>query len=271
MPRSRRQRPRGEIQWSEDTSGRRCRQNVKPMIYLYAITQDLELDELSGLSGLGTAPLDAATVEGLTAVFNEVSSDAVRLGEATMWRHERVIESLMQRHPVLPVRFGTTFSNSGALSAALDDRRAALWASLQKVAGKVELGVRAIREGSREDDPGAIETIPVTGRDYILNRVREHRRREAGAAEARRTLEPLHHELERLSSDARVRWSVSPETLLAAAYLVREDRVENFRTAVERAEKERRDVRIFCTGPWPPYNFVDFQADGGGGALDGLA
>jgi hypothetical protein len=241
------------------------------MIYLYAITHDLEPDELGGLSGLGTAPLDAATVGGLTAVFNEVMSDVVRLDEATMWRHERVIEALMQRHPVLPVRFGTTFSNPATLSAALDDRSAALRASLQKVAGKVELGVRAIREGSPEDDPVAIETTPTTGRDYILNRVREHRRRAEGAAKARRALEPLHNELERLSSDARARWAVSPETLLAAAYLVDEGRVEDFRTAVDRAEKERRDVRIFCTGPWPPYNFVDFQADGGGGALGALS
>jgi Gas vesicle synthesis protein GvpL/GvpF len=237
------------------------------MIYLYAITQDLELDELGGLSGLGTAPLDAATVEGLTAVFNEVSSDVVRVDETTLWRHERVIEALMQRRPVLPVRFGTTFSDPGALSTALTDRRPALKASLEQVAGKVELGVRAIREGAHDDDPAASEATPATGRDYILNRVREHRRREAGAAEARRTLEPLHHELERLSTDARTRWSVSPETLLAAAYLVDEDRVEDFRSAVDRAEKKTRDVRIFCTGPWPPYNFVDFQADGGGGAL----
>jgi hypothetical protein len=241
------------------------------MIYLYAITHDLELDELSGLSGLGTAPLDAAAVEGLTAVFNEVSSDVVRLDETTMWRHERVIEALMERHPVLPVRFGTTFSDPEALSVALADRRSALGASLEKVAGKVELGVRAIREGSPEDDPGTIETTPTTGRDYILNRVREHRLREAGAAEARRTLQPLHHELERLSSDVRARWSVSPDTLLAAAYLVDEDRVEDFRMAVDRAGKERRDVRIFCTGPWPPYNFVDFKADGGGGTLGTLS
>jgi gas vesicle protein GvpL/GvpF len=241
------------------------------MIYLYAITHDLELDELGGLSGLGTAPLEAATVKGLTAVFNEVSSDAVRLDETTMWRHEQVIEALMQRHPVLPVRFGTTFSDPGALSAALEGRRAALKASLEKVAGKVELGVRAIREGSHEDDPAAREATPATGRDYILNRVREHRRREAGAAEARRMLEPMHHELERLSTDARVRWSVSPETLLAAAFLVDEDRVEDFRSAVDRAEKQNRDVRIFCTGPWPPYNFVDFQADGEGGALGALS
>jgi hypothetical protein len=239
------------------------------MIYLYAITHDLEPDELGGLSGLGTAPLDAATVEGLTAVFNEVSSDVVRLDEPTMWRHERVIEALMQRHPVLPVRFGTTFSDPGALSAALEDRHPALRGSLEKVAGKVELGVRAIREGAPEDDPAAPEAT--TGRDYILNRVREHRRREAGAAEARRALEPLHHELERLSSEARARWSVSPETLLAAAYLVVEDRVEDFRTAVDRAEKDSRDVRIFCTGPWPPYNFVDFQGDGGGGARGELS
>jgi hypothetical protein len=241
------------------------------MIYLYAITNDLELDELGGLSGLGTAPLDAATVEGLTAVFNEVSSDVVRLDEATLWQHERVIEALMERHTVLPVRFGTTFSDPGALSTALDDRRSALRASLQKVAGKVELGVRVIGEGLLEDDPVGRETTPTTGRDYILGRVREHSRRAAGAAEARRTLEPLHRELEHLSSDARARWSVSPETLLAAAYLVDEERVEDFRAAVDRAEKQRRDVRIFCTGPWPPYNFVDFQGDDGGGVLGALS
>jgi hypothetical protein len=259
------------MQSNEEKAAMRRRQTLTPMIYLYAITHDLQLNDLDDLLGLGSEPLKATTVEGLTAVFNEVSADTVRLDEATMWRHERVIESLMRDHTVLPARFGTTFSDHEALWSALDRRRAALEANLQEVAGKVELGVRVIRHGSQGEDRVMDEGSPTSGRDYILGKVQEHRRRDAEIAEARRSLESLHQSLESLSSGARARWAVSADTLLAAAYLVDEDRVEDFREEVARAEEEEHDLGIFCTGPWPPYNFVDLQAGAEGGALDPLS
>ena len=39
------------------------------------------------------------------------------------------------------------------------------------------------------------------------------------------------------------------------------ERTEHFRGAVERLTGAHRDLRLLCTGPWPPYHFVPAIAD----------
>ena len=41
------------------------------------------------------------------------------------------------------------------------------------------------------------------------------------------------------------------------AYLVDERAVEPFRGVVERLQLSHPDTAILCTGPWPPYSFVN--------------
>ena len=52
------------------------------------------------------------------------------------------------------------------------------------------------------------------------------------------------------------------DELLRAAYLVERGQVDAFVTAVRRLQEDRADLALVCTGPWPPFSFVD---QGGGG------
>jgi hypothetical protein len=44
--------------------------------------------------------------------------------------------------------------------------------------------------------------------------------------------------------------------LLTAAYLVRRGAVDQFTARARVLAGERADVRVVCTGPWPPYHFA---------------
>lgn len=226
------------------------------MIYLYAITGPLDPAELDGCEGLGSTEVSALEVGELTAVFSPVPVAAVKLDESSILQHERVLDRLMERRTVLPVRFGTTFSDHGSLTAELERRSATLREDLSRLDGKVELGIRILRPPPAAGAGGDAAPAPSTGRDYILGKVKEHQGRALQAESARRELEPLHERLRDLAVDARTRWSVDPATPLVASYLVAKSDIELFRDQSSRLEGEFPGVQVFLTGPWPPYNFV---------------
>jgi hypothetical protein len=44
---------------------------------------------------------------------------------------------------------------------------------------------------------------------------------------------------------------------LRASYLVERPVVGEFRAVAQRLQREYRDTTVLCTGPWPPYSFVE--------------
>jgi Gas vesicle synthesis protein GvpL/GvpF len=198
------------------------------VIELYAITDDPTPPE---------PPLRAVRCDGLTALCAPAEP---RQGEPTpdaLWRHEEVVEGLMQGRDLLPVRFGTLVSDEEAAARALMNRRDELTASLERVRGAVELAVRA---HAREPDEAP---VAATGIDYIRAK---SRRMELARL--------LHEPLASIARDSRTR--PGPE-LLRAAYLVDRDDVDRFVALVRELEESHAELDLVCTGPWPPYSFSE--------------
>lgn len=196
------------------------------MIELYAITDDPSPPD---------PPLRAVRSDGLTALC--APAERREVSAEVLWRHEEVVESLMEERDLLPMRFGTLVEDDEAAVQALDERREELKASLDRVRGAVELAVRAEAVPGREDTPGG-----ASGAEYM--RAKAHRTE---------TAELLHEPLAFLARESVVH--PGPE-LLRAAYLVDRDAVESFVGRVQRLQKTHEDLRILCTGPWPPYSFA---------------
>jgi Gas vesicle synthesis protein GvpL/GvpF len=110
------------------------------------------------------------------------------------------------------------------------------------VRGRVEVGVRAV---VGEDAPAPA----ATGREWLLGRLETSRRDQGVASE-------LHTTLAALAAAERRSESAAPGEILRAAYLVDRDSLARFGATVERLQRERPEVAILCTGPWPPYSFV---------------
>jgi Gas vesicle synthesis protein GvpL/GvpF len=212
------------------------------VLYVYAITDSRTEPQLAGLHG---APLQRIEGGELAAVVSE-HPVAPELDEEVLWEHEQVVEELMSLATILPLRFGSSVERADALIAMMAERREEFLEALDRVRGAVELSVRAELPAPRAGDP---PSHPGSGTAYLMQRAeRERREREA--------VELVHRPLAALARCSMPPVSPRNPRQFKAAYLVEETGVEEFGSRVSELNAGLDDVRVSCTGPWPPYSFV---------------
>lgn len=198
------------------------------MIQLLAITDDRSSP---------APPLRAVPCGDLTAIYAPAVEDSA--GADALWRHEELVESLMETRDLLPVRFGTLLADEEAIAQAVGERGGQLAGRLELVRGAVELALRvADREPATTIRSGA-----ATGTEYMqlqASRVRSGRL--------------IHDELAALGRDSAT--LPGPE-LLRAAYLVERSGVDAFVARVRKLQEANPELVLICTGPWPPYSFAE--------------
>ena len=222
------------------------------MLYVYAIT---DVPAAPGGLGLLNAALRTAGDAAPFAIASEHREAPIGPSEEDLWAHEEVIEALMERGPVLPMRFGSVVDGERELLDLLAERRGEFEAALERVRGAVELGVRAKLAGpvAATAPPGPdAEAGDRPGTAYLRERLEVQRRTEAIS-----TL--IHERLDDLARGS-VRRRRDDGGALTSAYLVDRDRVEDFRRRVEGLAADVSGATIVCTGPWPPYSFSALEA-----------
>lgn len=221
------------------------------MLHVYAITDSAQHPEATGLDG---ADLRTVGERAPFAVVSEHAQLSPQVSEEDLWAHEKVVEELMDRASVLPMRFDGTVADEVALRRILGQRREEFEALLAAVRGAVELGVRAQLAEEREEEevlegvgPNVAGSVG-PGTAYLLARARNQRR-------AVDLTTRLHEPLAALSRSSRRSGAGLRPGLFKAAYLVDRDRVDAFRARVDVLDSELGSGGIVCTGPWPPYSF----------------
>jgi hypothetical protein len=226
------------------------------VIWVYAIGDLPEVPPPPTAIGLAGAPLEGVREGGLLAVISRHADLPEMRAVDAMWAHEHVVEHLMAERAVLPMRFGSQLPREAALRRVLAIRQDELLGALDGVRGRVELAVRAVcADGAgRADVPvpavaGAAERHD-SGREYVRAKLELRDRAEAAGA-------ALHAPLAALAVAESRRPVRGPGELLRASYLVERPVMAKFRALAQRLQREHRDTAVLCTGPWPPYSFVD--------------
>lgn len=217
------------------------------MLYVYAIS-DTRTEP--GRPGLHGARVRGFGAEPPFAIASEHRDSLVHPDEPDLWAHERIIEDLMDRSTVLPMRFGSTVPDEASLLKILGERRGEFERLIDRVRGRVELSVRAqvIVAEPVPARSAALADAGGPGTAYLL----ERREIQGRADDA---LARIHEPLATLARDnARKTGGLRPGAF-KGAYLVDRDRVEEFRARVGQLADEIEGARIVCTGPWPPYSF----------------
>lgn len=218
------------------------------MLHVYAIADSPASPEPE-VAGLDGAVLRTIGDEPPFAVVSEHERLAPRLSEDDLWAHEAVVEALMDRATVLPMRFDGAVADEATLRRILRERREEFETLLAAVRGAVELGVRAQLGEDEGENAGDEAVSGGPGTVYLLTRAREER----GVAEL---LARIHEPLAALSRQSRRSPAGHGQgRSFKAAYLVDRARVDAFRAQVDVLDAELGRGRIVCTGPWPPYGF----------------
>lgn len=190
-------------------------------------------------------PVRAVPTGKLAVLCGPVSDDQPSAPRA-LWRHEEVVEALMEDRDLLPVRYGTRLPDEAAAASAIAERSDELAAALDRVRGAVELSVRVVEADASESG----QTVAVqSGADYLRARAR--------AEESREVSTTLHEPLVGLARASVRRPPREPSELLRAAYLVDRTKVERFTKLVAHVDEANPELSLLCTGPWPPYSFVE--------------
>jgi hypothetical protein len=209
------------------------------VIALYAITDH----PTPPVAELG--PVRVVASGDLAAVCGPVIEGEVTA--SVLWQHEQIVEALMDDRDVLPVRYGTRLRDEAAAAQTLQDNHARFAATLETVRGAVELALRVFPGGDAPASEPSSE--PTTGTEYLRARARSAAK-EADATAA------VHEPLARVARAVTVAQGHRPGELLRAAYLVDRGVTESFSARVREIQDDNPQLRITCTGPWPPYSFV---------------
>lgn len=242
-------------------------------IYVYGITRDGNVD-LSSVPGVGAdGDVRVITRHGLGLLVSEIrvseladleSADPVENGRlATLVRrHDAVVRTAFDQEAVLPMRFGTVLPDEEAATVLLDEQRRQALATLERVAGKCEWGVK-VRQAtdSPEPDSGTSPAAASTGTEYLARKRDELAVKQAAATRRRGLVDRAHGVLADRAADS-IRRSADG-ALLDGAYLVPDARTDEFLSAVQTltGELDPHGLRLRATGPWPPYTFAHTGVD----------
>ena len=211
---------------------------------------------------LAEGPVAGVASRVLLSEFDEAAlvdrlADAEWL-EQKIRAHEQVVEAALASGAVVPCRFCTVYRDESELRRFLSERGDALAEALARVEGRVELGVKAF--AARPAAAGEASQAE-SGRAYLEARRREQQARQELARSRGEIAAQLHERLLAAAEDGVVLALQSrdvsgrdAEMVFNGAYLVA-DR-GRFEDALAAISRERDDVGLELTGPWPPYNFV---------------
>jgi hypothetical protein len=227
------------------------------VIYVYAVTE--ATGTWPAVTGLDERPVSFIKCGKLQAVFSE-HENKPEACEKSLLRHERVVEALMRSGPVAPMRFGQVVEHVVELRERVVGRSNQITSLLDRVRGKVEIAVRALAMQSLgSGEPTTTLALDASGRAYMTRRLREERRARALEESMQEISNDIHGRLETFAEASSLR-AHAGRMIMAGAYLVPKDKVHDFGELVQALGRDYLDViELVCTGPWPPYSFVDLD------------
>jgi hypothetical protein len=238
--------------------------------YVYCIIQATEPLRF-GPVGISAESLDVYTINyrDVAAVVSDVPIGLIDSTRENVLAHERVNETVMRDHTVIPMSFGTIFKTREDTIELLRSAYDAFTDVLVKMRDKVEFGLkvlwdreRAIRHIEQEDeDINRLKNeIAVQRGSTYFARIQYGRAIDTALqARSERYVAEILERLRGVSVASRINKPIGDRMILNAAFLVARDQEPAFDAQVKAIAAALEHLTFKYTGPWPPYNFVNIR------------
>jgi hypothetical protein len=238
--------------------------------YVYCIIKS-EKPIAFGPIGMGVDPAHVHTVH-FRDIAAVVSSTPVVDRDPTrdnVLAHQRVNETVMQHHTVIPMSFGTVFKTDHDIKELLRSAYDAFSDVLSKMQGKVEFGLKVLWDREQiireiENDEEDIRRLKAEissqkGSTYFARM--QYGRLIDGALQARseQYVAEIFQALRDVSVASRSNKAIGDRMIMNAAFLVGRDAEAEFDVRVREIGQRYDTLTFKYSGPWPPYNFVNIR------------
>jgi hypothetical protein len=224
-----------------------------------------------GPIGIGPDPSDVYTVhyKSLGAVVSDAPLEVLDSTRENVLAHERVNETVMREHTVIPMSFGTIFKTREDIVELLRSAAEAFGDVLNKMQNKLEFGLKvlwdrdqAIREVENEDEDISRLKKEISGQKGPTYFARmQYGRLIDSALQARseRYVADILEQLREVSVASRINKPIGDKMIMNAAFLISRDQETAFDAKVKSIAGRFDKLTFKYTGPWPPYNFVNIR------------
>lgn len=224
-----------------------------------------------GALGIGADPAEVHTVnyKDIAAVVSDTPIAVHEPTRANVLAHERVNETVMRDHTVIPMSFGTVFKTRDDIHELLRSAYDAFKDVLGKMEDKLEFGLKVlwdrdliVKELETENEDIRRLKSEITsqkGSTYFARM--QYGRLVDGALQARseRYVQEIFDALRPASVASRTNRPIGDRMIMNAAFLVRRDHEVDFDGIVKLIGAKHDKLTFKYTGPWPPYNFVNIR------------
>jgi hypothetical protein len=243
------------------------------VIYLYGITESRPpgISELAGVDPstdvLGIKCEDlyawASQVPALDFEANLAANmeNLDWLAETSV-AHQRVVAAIARKTEILPARLGTVFRSKESLCKHLSRRARTLKRDFARIKDADEWGIKVFEADSRL----SVRPKVRTGKDYLKAKAALLPKRREKNSQSDGEIANFQRALAALAAETAPGGSVSRAQrglAFQATLLIKRANRKKLESVLQQfARAWERQLRIECTGPWPPYSFVSRADDG---------
>jgi hypothetical protein len=238
--------------------------------YVYCIIRSEEPLSFGPL-GLGPEPAEVHTVH-YRDIAAIVSNTPIVVQDPTrenVLAHQRVNETVMQKHTVIPMSFGTVFKTDDDIMELLRSAYDAFSDVLSKMRDKFEFGLKVLWDrdqimGEIEQEDEDIRRLKTEissqkGSTYFA-RMQYGRLIDAALqSRSERYVAEIFDALRSVSVASRSNKPIGDRMIMNAAFLVAREMEQAFDSRVKEIGQQYERLTFKYTGPWPPYNFVNIR------------
>jgi hypothetical protein len=221
--------------------------------------------------GIGAEPPEVYTIhyKSLAAVVSDAPLEVLDSTRDNVLAHERVNETVMHDHTVIPMSFGTIFKTHDDIIELLRSAFDAFGDVLNKMQNKLEFGLKvlwdpdqAVKDVESEDEDIAKlkkEISAQKGPTYFARM--QYGRLVDAALQARseRYVANILTELRDVSVASRINKPIGDKMIMNAAFLISRNQEQAFDRKIKDIASRLEQLTFKYTGPWPPYNFVNIR------------
>ena len=238
--------------------------------YVYCIiraTQPLKF----GAIGMDEQSPDVYTINfrDMAAVVSDVPIAPLDSTRENVLAHERVNETVMRDHTVIPMSFGTIFKTRDDILELLRSAYDAFADVLSKMQDKLEFGLKVLWDRDeivkvieQEDEDIHRLKTEISSQKGSTYFARMQYGRLIDAALQQRSERYVGEFLQRLrdvSVASRVNKAIGDKMIMNAAFLVQREHEPAFDRRIKDIASHYDKLTFKYTGPWPPYNFVNIR------------
>jgi hypothetical protein len=224
------------------------------------------------MKGIAEAELAVISFNQIMAVVSDIEKADLVANQANAFVFAQVIETLGKQYPLLPMRFGSIMASNDAVTKMLERNYTEIQHNLGKIENKSEFGLKIFCDSEKLTAELIVKSETATSptvkpdtdtknsvfREYVNKKLKEHRLEALMLTYVDSVITLVSEHLAQLNSINKIQKMATRSIIIDAVFLVEKERKSEVIQVVADMQNQYPGLNFILTGPWPPYNFVDF-------------